>query len=201
MVVRAINRPRVSDPTQDNILAALADRAALARAKLDYFGGIRGQLSVRFDRLRKYLDIVLDDEVNEMAMYEKSLLRSITNDYAHMNDKLQRFAHPHLHTDHVEEIFKNAKKPVPPENYKERLERLAAKLYDRDDYYSKKETDVEQSVDKLVGGIVASEVDSFRDDTPSDVHILLSRFESLMPVQQDAQGAQGARGAQWAPLA
>ena len=96
MVVRAINRPRVSDPTQDNVLAALADRAALARAKLDYFGGIRGQLSVRLDRLRKYLDIVLDDEVNEMAMYEKSLLRSITNDYAHMSDKLQRFAHPHL---------------------------------------------------------------------------------------------------------
>ena len=128
------------------------------------------------------LDIMLDDDVNEMAICESSLLRALTNDYAHMNEELQKFSSTE-HISNVDELFKSAKKPMPDFDYKDRLERLAAKLYEKDDYYLKGESTIERSVDDLVEKNVAS-VMAFSSHSTSDVQILLARFESLKPVTQ-----------------
>lgn len=147
----------------------------------------RKPVSIRFDRLRKYLDIILDDDINEMTMYESSLLRRLTNDYAHMNEELQKH-YQQEHLSRIDEVFQSAKKPVPDEDYKERLERLSTKLYNREDYYARKESSVERSVDDLISSFVA-EMGSYKDDAPSDVQVLLSCFESLKPAKQSSPGA------------
>ena len=130
-----------------------------------------------FDCFRKCIAILTNDDFFTTALIDRTIIRGLTNDYAHVKH--------HVVTQQIldsagyaEEMYTKADRPLPQNiNIQNVMRDLSQTLQRSEDYYKKKEEIVEKSIDDCINAHIPDEGDVA--SAPADYRILLSYLDSL----------------------
>ena len=143
------------------------------KAQIDKSIARRDEHIASFNWLRKCLEILLDTKLVDVTIAgstSSAVVRKIVNDYTHANSNANIY---HETSGRLQEILEAAQKDMPEEMLQDSVDRLSEVLYSSNDYFDKKVTTVEESIDRFIG-INAGEP----GDHVTDFHILLNRLDT-----------------------
>lgn len=173
------SRHRSGDQKREMVISVLQSQIKDANDHVSEFLETRRELLRRFNIFRKYLEIVLDPDIVRMAVLDDSVLRKVTNTYAHMNDHFDGAFPESLRG--IQELFDAAgKKKV--EDFQGLVNKLSRVLYEEEDYFDRGSLTVERNLDQYIGN--SAPKGAKVTETLTEFHILFMRMEPLQPTNE-----------------
>ena len=175
---------------------ALQEQMVHRNEKLDELQEVRQNDMIYFNKIRKCLHILLDEDLCKLAIAEGSILRDLVNSFAHVHREVDKEGLSDT-LGLVQELFDTANKKESKKDiktYQALVDKLSNDSFLGDDYYDKEETEVEKLVDifmdRKAPDAENTEGIHYYDH---DYIFLLAQMEELEPVyqkQEDEQAGQ-----------